>query len=276
MVALIWGSYFTASKIALNSFPHMLFIGLRFFLLFIVTSIYLFRDKLPVKEVFYFSLIALFNMFTINKAIDLCSDLSPIVLINELSVPAAVLLGVIFLKEKCYLKDIIGMAIAFIGLSIVIHTGSEEKVQEAAVLFAIIASLSFALYNLYLKRISKYNLVSVISLSSLFIFPVFIVLSFFQEEWPSIENIQLGAVLSLIYVVVVISFLAMLAWMYLLKTYPMGRVVPFGLLTPVFGCIINTVILNEKIGINTILGGAVIIAGLIIIEFKRNYATEKS
>lgn len=67
----------------------------------------------------------------------------------------------------------------------------------------------------------------------------------------------------------------MLSWMYLLKTYPMSKVVPFNLLTPVFGCIINTIILNERIGMSTILGGAIIIIALIIIEFKRNYATKK-
>lgn len=276
MVALVWGSYFSAIKIVLISFPHMLFVGLRFFLLFIITAAYLFKDKLPNKEVFYFSLIALFNMFAINKAIDLCSNLSPIVLINELSVPVAVLLGVIFLKEKCYLKDIIGMVIAFIGLAVVINTRSEENVKDVAVLFAVVASLSLAFYNFYLKKISAYNLISVLSLSSLFIFPVLLALSFFQEEWPSFEEIQLESILSLIYVVIFISLLAMLTWMYLLKTYPMGKVVPFCLLTPVFGCIINTVVLDEKIGMNTILGGAVIIAGLVIIEFKKSHATKKS
>ncbi|MCT4635648.1 MAG: EamA family transporter [Rickettsiales bacterium] len=275
MVAVVWGSYFSASKIALNSFPHMLFVGLRFLILFLITSTYLFKDILPIKEVFYFSLIALFNMFAINKAIDLCSDLSPIILINELSVPVAVLLGVVFLKEKFYFKDIIGMVIAFIGLSIVINTRSEDKVQEAGMFFAIIASLSFALYNLYLKKLSKYNLVSIISLSSLFIFPVFIALSFFQEEWPSLDDIKLESVLSLIYVVVVISFLSMLSWMYLLRTYSMSKVVPFNLLTPVFGCIINTMVLNERIGMSTILGGVVIITGLVIIEFKKDYAAKK-
>lgn len=276
MVMLVWGSYFSASKLVLISFPHMLFVGLRFFILFILTSAYLFKNKLPIKKVFYFSLISLFNMFAINKAIDLCSDLSPIILINELSVPVAVLLGVVFLKERCYLKDIIGMVVAFIGLAIVINTRSEENVKDAAVLFTVAASLSLSFYNFYLKKISAYNFVSIVSLSSLFIFPVFLTISFLQEEWPSLKEIQLEAILSLMYIIIVVSLLAMLSWMYLLKTYSIGKVAPFCLLTPVFGCIINTVVLDEKIGMNTILGGLVIIAGLVIIEFKKNYATKKS
>ena len=274
-VVLVWGSYFIATKIALISFPSLLFAGLRFFILFAITSAYIFKDRLPLKDIFYFSGLILLNMLAINQAIHLCSNLAPIILIDELVVPMSVLLGAIFFKEKLHLNDAIGMFIAFIGLVIVIHMRSEEHVCAAAIILTIIATISFALYNLFAKKLSAFNLMTVNSFSSLLIFPIFLILSFYQEKWPAFEAIQLQSILALVYIVI-FGLAAVLIWMYLLNKYPMNKVTPFILLVPVFGCIITSIILNENIEVSTLGGGALIIIGLAIIEWKRSYDKKKS
>lgn len=275
IVVLIWGSYFSASKIVLISFPPMLFASLRFFLLFIITSAYIFKEKLPLKDILSFSLIFMFNMFTINRAIDLSLDLTPIILLNELAVPASVLLGIFFFKEKFFLKDLIGIIIALIGFTIVINTRSVQHISLEAIILIILAAISFAFYNLLSKKLASFNALSVISYSSLLIFPVFLTASYFQETWPSLKEIQLESVIALLYLVIIGSLVAFLIWLYLLKIYPMGKVVLFTLLSPVFGCIIVALTLNENIRIHSLLGGAIIITGLIIIEFRRHYAKKE-
>ncbi len=274
-VTFAWGSYFTASKIALISFPPFFFAASRFFLLFLITSPFLFKDKLPIKTVFCFSIIILLNMLALNQAINLCISLSPIILINELAVPISTLLGVFFFKEKFALKDALGITIAFIGLAIVIQMRSKEQVCSAAVVFTILASLLFAGYNLMAKKLSCFNILAVISLSSLFIFPIFLTLSFFQENWPAPEEIQLQSILALLYIVMACSLAGHFIWMYLLNKYPMSKVVPFTLLSPVFGCLITIIALNEKIEDSILWGGSLVMVGLIIIELNKNYAEKK-
>ena len=63
--------------------------------------------------------------------------------------------------------------------------------------------------------------------------------------------------------------------MYLLNKYPLGKVVPFTLLSPLFGCIISVITLGEKIKNNVLWGGALVMLGLILIELNKNYAQKK-
>ena len=275
LVTLIWGSYFTASKIILISFPPLLFAGLRFLLLFIITSPFIFKDRPPIKTVFGFSIIMFLNMIALNHAIGLCMNLSPIILINELVVPLSTLFGIIVFKERFYMKDALGIALAFIGFTLVIKIKTDESTSSIAIILTVIASLLFAGYNLIAKKLASFNIITVISLSSLFTFPMFLILSFFQENWPSLEEIQPESIKALIYIVLIGSLLSHFLWMYLLNKYPLGKVVPFTLLSPLFGCIISVITLGEKIKNNVLWGGALVMLGLILIELNKNYAQKK-
>lgn len=274
-VALAWGSYFTVSKIALLSFPPLFLGFLRFFFVFLFTSPFFFKDNIPYDKVFYLSIVMLLNLLLLNYAIHLSSNLSPIILINELAVPLSSLLGVLFLKEIFNFKDALGTIIALIGLAIVIKTRSTQEVGIIAIILAIAAASLFAYYNLIAKQISHYNIFTLLSRMSLVIAPIFLLLSYCQESWPNIKDISLISSASLLYTVIICTLISHASWFFLLNKYSLNKVVPFTLLSPLFGCIISCIILKEHIKINIILGGFLVILGLSIIQLKKIYDPKK-
>lgn len=275
LVVTIWGSYFLVTKIALFSFPPMFLSGIRYLLLFIFTCSFLFKAKVPIKKIFLLSIVLFVNLVALNHAILYSSNLAPIILLNELTVPFSVILGIYFLKEKVSLKDIIGISLAIIGSIIVITIKSLENVNSIAILLIILASILFSFYNLMAKELSKFNGLTILAYLSLFTFPQFLLLSYFQETWPNIEEINLNSIIALLYIAIIVTLMGYYLWFYLLNKYPLNKVIPFTLLSPVIGCISSYIFLEEKIDPIMIIGGAVLILGIIIIEYERDYGKQK-
>lgn len=266
IVALIWGSYFSVSKIALSSFPPFLSGGLRFLILFILTFPFFFKDSPPFKNILFLSLAYTASSSALYTAISNTVNVAPLILIYQLNVPIAVLLGVIFLKERFSLIKSLGLLLAFIGLIFVTEVSYNSAISIGALSLVIFAAILFAFYNLIVKDTSSYYILTILSRMSLLIFPQLILLSFFQETWPLVENIQFSSIVALFYKVIICTLLANFSWIYLLSKYPLSKIMPFTLLTPVFGCFITTIAFNELIELRLLLGGAVVMIGLILIE----------
>jgi O-acetylserine/cysteine efflux transporter len=269
-VAFAWGGYATIGKAALESFPPLLFGGLRFFLVFLITSPFIFKAKIPKLQIIILSIILFLNLFILHHAITSSDTLIPLILINELAVPFSTLLGVFFLKEKIYFKDYIGIIIALIGASfIAMDCFSNFKIISANSLI-IIASFTYACYNLIVKKMSHYNILSLLSQLSLLTAIYFFAFSFFQEDLPAYKEITSLSIFALIYSVVICSVMGFYIWFYLLNKYPLGKVIPFTLLSPIFGCMLTILIFNEKIDLKIIPSAILIIIGITIIELKND------
>ena len=75
---------------------------------------------------------------------------------------------------------------------------------------------------------------------------------------------------SLIYLSVICSVVGFYIWFYLLNKYPLGKVTPFILLSPIFGCIMTMLVFNEPIDPQIIPSGLLIILGVAIIELQND------
>ena len=265
-VTLIWGSYFSATKLVLISFPPFLSGGLRFLILFILTIPFYFKDRPPFKHILFLSLLYTVGSTALYISINNSIKLSPLILIFQLNVPIAVLLGIIFLKERFSLIKSIGLLLSFIGLVFILQVSYNDFISIESLCLVLFSAICFAFYNLTIKEISSFYTLTIISRMSLFIFPQLLLLSFFQETWPLVEDVQLISIVGLFYKSIICTLLANLCWIYLLRKYPLSIMMPFTLLIPVFGCIISTIVFNEILEKGFILGGLVVMIGLIIVE----------
>jgi O-acetylserine/cysteine efflux transporter len=269
-VAFIWGGYIAISKSALNSFPPLLLGGLRFFIVFIITSPFIFKAKIPKIQITILSVILFLNLLILHHAIKTSNTLMPLIFLNELAVPFSALLGILFLKEKFMLKDGIGIFIAIIGSTFIAKECINNFSFENSTILIIIASLICAFYNLLAKKIAHYNIFSILSQLSLLTAVQFFIASYFQEDLPLIENIHIHSIYSLIYLSVICSVVGFYIWFYLLNKYPLGKVTPFILLSPIFGCIMTMLVFNEPIDPQIIPSGLLIILGVAIIELQND------
>lgn len=73
------------------------------------------------------------------------------------------------------------------------------------------------------------------------------------------------AVASLGFQTLIISFAALLLWFTLLRRYRASQLGVFSFLAPLFGVLFGTLLLNESLSINFLIGGGVILVGIILV-----------
>lgn len=269
-VVFAWGSYFTVSKVAFLKMPPILLNAIRYFLMFLITSPFLFKEKIPTKKIALISVVLSLDLIVISYAIKLSSNLTPIILINQLSIPIASFLAIYILKETFKIRYLIGTLISLIGIAMVLNFKSFafERANLQALVLALLAAILFAYYNLCAKCMTQFNILSLIANISLWVLPQFLCFSFFFEDWSNAELFSVSSFIPLLYIVVVISLLGYYLWFNLLNKYTMNEVLPFMLLMPVFGCITSSIVYNEKIEIRELLGIILVVLGLTVIELK--------
>lgn len=272
-VVFVWGSYFIAEKMALNFFPVILLSGIRYLIVFLLTWPFIFKEQIPLKDILYLSSVNVLNILALNIAINLSSNLAPIILIQQFSVPIAIMLGVFFFKEKFHAKDFAGLVIAFVGLVIILHLQNNEHLPGKAIILALSNSFLFALYNLFIKKLSGYNFLTILAYLSLTCFPILLLLSYFYEIWPDIHDINKEAVFYLLYITIISGILCLFIWIKLLKKHPISKISPFLLLIPVFGCLTSSIFGKEQLTFDIIFGGGLIMLGLVLIEKNRKIKT---
>jgi O-acetylserine/cysteine efflux transporter len=264
------GGYAVFNKTTLDSFPQLLFGGLRFFIVFLITSPFIFKANIPKLQVIISGIVLFLNLFIFHHAIELSDNLIPLILINELNVPFSILLGALFLKEKILLKDCIGILIAITGVAWIAENCFTDFNLTNSTILIIIASFLYACYNLLTKKMSHYNILSFLSQLSLVTAICFFASSFLYEDLPRVSEIKLAAIFSILYSSIICTVMGFYIWFYLLSKYPLGKIVPFTLLSPIFGCLMGVLIFNEKLNLNTILSAILIIIGITLIELKND------
>ena len=74
---------------------------------------------------------------------------------------------------------------------------------------------------------------------------------------------------------VVIVAAGFLAWFWLLGRYPSGSVASFSFLSPVFGILLGWALLGEPVGPMLLVAGALVAAGLVLINWPRGQVPQK-
>lgn len=73
------------------------------------------------------------------------------------------------------------------------------------------------------------------------------------------------AVASLSFQALIISFAALMLWFTLLRRYRASQLGVFSFLGPLFGVLFGTLLLNEPLSINFVMGGGVILIGIVLV-----------
>jgi drug/metabolite transporter (DMT)-like permease len=79
-------------------------------------------------------------------------------------------------------------------------------------------------------------------------------------------NLTAGVWVSLVFHSVVVSFASFLVWFWLLRTYLASRLGVFSFLTPLFGIVFGTWLLNEPIEMRFLLGAVPVLIGIVLVS----------
>ena len=243
LVAICWGVNFPATSLALQHFPPLLMVALRFTLIAIPTMIFVPWPKVPARWLIGIGLgmgTMQFALLYVAMVSGMPAGLASIVL--QAGGPLTALLGAVFLRERLSGRQVVGFVVAVAGLAVI----AVHRSQVAAlvpVLLTLGAALGWAIGNICSRQarapkplhltlwMSVVALLPLLGLSLLFEGP--------HRDWDALRITltwdALSSLLGLLYIVIIATLIGYGLWNTLLSRHPSNVVAPFAMLVPVTG-----------------------------------------
>ncbi len=269
---VLWSSSYVVTKIGVSDVPPITFGAIRFafaaLLVLILAPVtrrlerVAGRDLLRLGAGGLLGITAYFSLQNLGVARTTASEATLLVA----SFPAITLLleGVI-LRKRAGLIRYAGVALAFLGIYLIIRqTGDAGSSQRlAGDLFLLATGLAWALYNFVTQEtVRRYSTFTVIFWQTLAGTVAFLPLTLLESA--SWRPIPFPSLLSAIFLGIFCSVCAFFLYGIGLKTLDPGSAVSLMNLVPVFGLILAVAGLKETLYPVQILGGAIVIAGVVL------------
>jgi len=270
LVPIFLGFGFVIAKPAMEYFPPMLLMGLRFFF---AASILIWWFPIPrgfLKKIFFVSLIANTLQYTITYTGLSMIDASAAVLLVQMEVPFGVMFAYFILKEKPTVRSIFGISIALIGVYILTGSPNLDGKFIGASLVVTGASI-WALGQVLVKPLSKeVNPIALVAWLALFSGPILIAFSaiFDGNTINYFKTASLESWIIAIYLGFIMQPISYGCFYYVLKNNPLYKVLPIVTMgIPPTGLLAAILILGEEPTKELFIGGAIILLGVVMIVF---------
>ncbi|MBC7770116.1 MAG: DMT family transporter [Phycisphaerales bacterium] len=268
-IALIWGVNNIFAKIAVDAFPAMMTVALRFLIVLAALFIWI---RLPPRQAWpVFALMLLFVgpvHFAIQYAgLKLATDIAPMVVAMQLWAPASVVFAALLLGERVGLLRWAGVGLAFAGTASMSFDPS-VLAQGGALALVGLASCAYGLGTVLVRRLGAgldpwamqawvaLATAPTLSLASL-AFEDGQIEAAINAPWYAWACIAFGGVVS--------SIVANAFMFRLLQKYEVSRTTPYLLMTPVFSFALAVLILGSRITPQILLGAALTIGGVALV-----------
>ena len=274
-VVFLLGSAYPTGKLGLNdTIPPILFGALRMSVVFIcLIPFFKFQtvEKKYIIPLIGFSVCfgVAVNMF-LYLSINASSILAPITIGAQLSIPFGIILSSVFLNEKISYKKWLLIAASFFGIVLLAF---DPNVVEEILGSLLICGMAFfygmsQVFSRYLKDLDIKFTNTIMSLTGFLILIIFSQI-FEGNIFHQVKKVETSGWLAVMYAGMIISIFGHMMMFYLYKFYPVGMVMPFYSLFPIFGLILSFFIFGEVPSIITILGGIIVISSIYMLQKTR-------
>ena len=272
-VPILLGFGFVIAKPAMLHFPPYLLMGMRFTIPALILVWWFPMPKGLFLDLFKVSFIGSTLQYGLTYNGLNIIDASSAVLLVQLEVPFGILIAFFLLKEIPSIKNIVGLVIAFFGVFILTGAPNLEG-KYFGVLLVLSGAFTWSLGAVMAKPLSKkIGAFALMTWLCVFSGPMLILISVIFNGNPIqyILSANFYSWLTLIYLGFFMQPVAYGAWYYVLRKYPVNKVMPVLLLLPVTGLITSIFLLGENPPKQVFLGGTIIVFGVGMILFgKRN------
>ncbi|MBO4956381.1 MAG: EamA family transporter [Rickettsiales bacterium] len=267
LLVLIWGTAYTVTGYTMKFVPIMFLYAIRFSLAGLVALPF---SKFPPKEdrmkivsfgvvqgfIFVFIALAMKNIDSSLSSILVCLD-----------APITILMASIIFKEKINWNLIVGLIICFSAIYI-ISGGIREKSNIIYVFCLVISATLSATSNIVSKSIKNTNPTSITCYSSFFISATMLIFSLLFKEnvLTTIVDIDLKAIILLLYLAVGPSMVAYQCLHFLLNRNMTTKIMPMNFFKPTVGVTSAYFVLGEPLNKEKIIGLIMIIIGVYLSE----------
>ena len=271
LVPIILGFGFVIAKPAMEYFPTYLLMGMRFTIPALILVWWFPLPKGLYLDLFKVSLIGSTLQYGLTYTGLNIIDASSAILLVQLEVPFGIIIAFFLLKEIPTVKNIIGLVIAFIGVFILTGAPNLEG-KYLGVLLTISGAFTWALGAVMAKPLSKkIGAFALMTWLCVFSGPMLILVSiiFDGNPIPYLLSANFNSWMTVLFLGFIMQPVGYAAWYYVLRKYPVNKVMPVLLILPVTGLITSIFLLGEDPPKQVFLGGLVIISGVALILFTK-------
>jgi drug/metabolite transporter (DMT)-like permease len=273
LAAVFWGLNFAATKYAADYIPPLMIMALRFtgggILLFLAVRLMEPASKLRREDVIPMAVLGCFGVTTAQTGFTFGVSLTSAASTGLIFATAPVwglLLGAILGLERPTRRGVLGLALSVVGVSVVVFeglgAGEDSLTGDLLVLLAAICVGAYTVLSMPL--LERYTPLAVAAYPIILGAPFLLVLSspyFLALEWGSVG---IGPWSAVGYSAVFATAFAFVGWQRGISRIGANRVLVYQYLITITGVTSGIVFFGEVLGVEKIVGGAVILVGVYL------------
>lgn len=277
LAASIWGGMYVVSKFTFSAVPPMTMLFLRYVIAGAILTIICFATgqwRIKKNGWIYLLEIGIIGYFGSISAQFIGTDLSNAhlgALITTLSPLFLSIFAVIILKEKMTRRQVISMAMATVGVIVIVGAPGAGSKQILGIIILLIAAATWGYYSVVVKQAAKYY--SPLQMTTVGVWIACILsLPFAIHQWGEWNHAVFQTpsfLLSTLYIGVISTAVAFFAWNAGLKLTPSHHAGLYFFLQPIVGSLFGWLILGERLGLTFVLGSLLILISVGISEMKK-------
>jgi len=274
----IWSTTFVSTKILLNDFSPTEILFFRFVLAYIfLLMIYPhFIECKNKKEELYFAGaglcgVTLYFIFQ-NTSLTYTFASNVRVLVSVAPLFTAILSYFLLDKESVYRRFFIGFSVSIIGIILIGFNGNYIlKLNPLGDILAITSAAVWAVYSIFMKKISEFNYNVIQSTRKIFMYGIIFLiplLPLFEFQLNLSRFASIPNLLNMMFLGLGASAICFVTWNYALGTLGPVRLNQYIYLSPIMTILLSATILHENVTFIALIGVVFILAGLYISEGK--------
>ncbi|MEN4608106.1 EamA family transporter [Pantoea agglomerans] len=268
MITAIWGVNFSVIKLGLQAVDPFILAGIRFTLCALPALFFIKKPDVPWRYLISYGLvfgIGLWGLVNLGIKTGLSAGIASLLL--QFSAFFTLLLGGWVFKERLSRYQIAGCALACAGLLSIFFI-TDGSVTFSGMLLVLAGAVAWSIANIINKKAGTRQVFAFLVWSSAFapipLFLLDVLVNGSAGYHALFTQLDVKAVLSILFQVYPNTLLGYWVWNWLLKHYPVSTVAPLSLLVPVFGILGSVAIFGETVSTQKITALLLIIAGLAV------------
>lgn len=271
LVMVVWASNIAAARFATAEIPGWALITLRMAVIAVSLVPFVSIPRGHMWKIFWLSV----TMGTLHFGLMFVAlehiHVSTAALIIQTSVPFALLLALIFFRERFGWYRAVGILISFFGVALVVD---EPHLSDSLLyaFMALISALAFGCANLQLRALGGVSVFAVNGWMAIFAIPQMALTSALFEtgQAHAIINASMETWIAILHMGIIVSIIGHGLWYQLVPKYQTNQTMPFTLLIPLFGVSMGIFMFGESLNWHIVTGGIVIVSGVAIIVFRNS------
>lgn len=284
-IYIIWGTTYLAIRLAIETIPPFFMAGTRFLLAGIITFVFLRSRGVPLPNLRQWRSAAIIGTLMLvggNGLVTWSEQEVPssIAALVVATVPLWMVLfdWLIFQVSTPNKKIAIGLILGFVGIGLLIGPGKILEINHinlSSIVILMLAPILWSLGSLYSRQANLPNSLFLTIAMEMLAGGVLLILAGFitgEKTQLNLSKISTLSLVSMLYLTIVGSIVALTAYVWLLKNVQAAKVATYTYVNPIIALVLGWLVLSEPITLQILISVVVIIFAVILITSRK---TEK-